>query len=249
MKKIVASLIIILFHGMIFSQTKVKPVVGVSERFSINNLLIELLGISTRTVGFHAGTFGEIGINLETKKIEYSILGSYGVEFVLGEKKYMGHLVGLGLKFRFQKEKKIGFLLSLNSHYQLSSNYSLAYMQEGGWFSDKPQGHTVSFGSHGGPPYSTIFHTDFYIRTPFIGNIFAGIDYHVFEGFHLSLSIGSGIRIFKTKHASWSSWTGDPFYEHKKLETKPEETNYGVTMDFELGVRYAFPLKKTSKTH
>ncbi|HLW39607.1 MAG TPA: hypothetical protein VKX31_04385, partial [Brumimicrobium sp.] len=167
-----------------------------------------------------------------------------GLEFVLGQDKYMSHLIGIGLKLRFQQEKRFGFLLSLNGHHQLSSNYSLAFMREEGWFSDQPLGHTVSFGSHGGPPYSTLFYSEFYTRTPFIGNIFAGINYRVFEGFCLSFSIGPGVRIFKTKSASWSSWTGDPSYDYKKLETKHEVTNYGTTMDFELGVSYTFPLKK-----
>lgn len=224
------------------SQTKIKPIVAVSERFSINNLLIELLGTRIQTVGPHAGTFGEIGINLETKKIEYSILGSYGVEFVLGEEKYMSHLVGLGLKFHFLKERKIGFLLSLNSHYQLSSNYSLAYMREGGYLDDKPDSYVYPSGSHGGPPYLTSYFSRFYISTPFIGNVLAGVTARLFNDFYINFSAGFGIRITKTKYAEWSEFSN--FNKYVDLKNVPKDTYNFATIDFELRVIYAIPINR-----
>ncbi len=241
MKKIIAGLLFILFQGVIFSQSEMRPKASLTEHFSMNNIITEIFGSNIRTLGPHAGTFGEIGISLETNKVEYSILGSYGVEIVLGEEKYRSHLLGLNLEFRFQKEKRFGFLLSLNGHYQLSANYSLAYMRDNGWFVDKPQSYSYPSSSPG-QPHVTRYLSEFYIGTPFVGNVLTGVDFRVVNGLHINISAGFGVRIMRSKYAEWVE--GEDVYE--LLKSIPIETYFFNTMDFELGLSYTFPSKSNS---
>lgn len=251
MKKwLIIVLPLVLFGKYSFSQVEVRPAVKLSESFSWYNIITGLCcesAVSPRD--FYLETFGKIGASIRTKKIEYSILGSYGLEFVNENEGYRSHLLGISLQFRFQQERKFGFLLSINGHNQIKSNYYLGYVDTDDLnISDAPEGIRLSEGSHGGPPYYMIYESKFYIKTPFVSNILTGVDFRAFDGFHITASVGFGLRIMKTKYAEWS--VSDLYEEdvYEKLKSIPIETYYLSAMDFELGVRYTFPFKKTSKT-
>lgn len=250
MKKwLIIVLPLVLFGKYSFSQVEVRPAVKLSESFSMYNIITGLCCESAvESTDFYLETFGKIGASIKSKKVEYLILGSYGLEHVLGKKGYRSHLLGISLQFRFQQERKFGFLLSINGHNQIKSNYYLSYLDTDGLnIRDAPGGIRHSLGSHGGPPYYMIYYSRFYIKTPFVGNILTGVDFRAFDGFHITASVGFGLRIMKTKYAEWS--VSDLYEEdvYEKLKSIPIETYYLSAMDFELGVRYAFPLKKTSK--
>ncbi|MCO5268472.1 MAG: hypothetical protein M9897_06225 [Brumimicrobium sp.] len=240
MKRVLILFIFIFLCNNLKAQVEVRPMVGVSEQFSMYNIITTLITDKIEEPIPRLQTFKKVGVLISTKKVNHLISGIYGFELIPGDWKYLSHLLGISYGTRFQKDKKFGFILSINGYSQIHNNYHLTFMRNeyDGSFIIKPQSYKLNLGSHGGP-YITHYYSHFYISTPFVGGVLAGVDYKVFDGFHINLSVGFGMRIMKTKYAEWNE--GDDYY--KKLETTPEKTHYLSTMDFELGVSYAIPMK------
>ncbi|MBW7868898.1 MAG: hypothetical protein H3C31_11285 [Brumimicrobium sp.] len=244
MKKIILAFIFIFVFNVIKAQVEVRPVVGLSEQFSMPNIITEAFFYEkVGTTDFRLTTYEQVGVNISHENIEYNIIGLYGFGVILPGGRYIDQELGMRLGFRFNKNKKFGFLLSLDVKSQVASNYHLKYMDDnyhnlflsetpGSWMS-------LSSGSHGSLPGHFVYHSNFYVGTPFVGNILMGVDYRIMGGLHINVSAGFGVRIMKAKYAEWIE--GQNVYE--KLEKKLVRTHYISTMDFELGVSYAIPVK------
>lgn len=244
MKRVIILFIFVLLCNVIKAQVEIRPVVGLSEQFSMPNIITEAFFYKeVGTTDFRLTTYGQIGVNISHENIEYNIIGLYGLGAILLGGRYIDHEFGMRLGFRFHKNKKFGFLLSLDAKCQVASNYHLAYMGDNYHYlflSESPDSWmSYNSGSHGSLPGHLVYHSNFYVGTPFVGNILTGVDYRIMEGLHINASAGFGVRIMKTKYAEWLE--GQNVY--KKLETIPEKTHYISTMDFELGVSYAIPMK------
>ncbi|HTO38492.1 MAG TPA: hypothetical protein VL021_08720 [Brumimicrobium sp.] len=242
---IVASFILFGKHS--FSQVEVRPVIGVSEHNLRSSFFAELCDDCGYTADGFLGLIGQLGVSLNFKKIQLSILGNYRMETITanmfnfrGAFDYNNHTLGGTISTRLFNEHQFGLILVINGYGQIKTNYYLNHLDEDALsIRDVPKSYMV----FGGSPYY-VYHSRFYVGTPFVGSILTGVDFRAFDGFHITASVGFGLRIMKTKYAEWS--VTDLYEEdvYEKLKGIPIETLYLSTMDFELGVRYAFPLKK-----
>ena len=98
------------------------------------------------------------------------------------------------------------------------------------------------------PPYPNIpkidyYNSYFYHSTPLATNLLGGIDIRLAQNLSVNIAAGYAFRIMKVKYAEWQE--NEDVY--KKLETIPTENVFSHFLDVQLGVSYAFPLKKISR--
>ncbi|MBW7868712.1 MAG: hypothetical protein H3C31_10340 [Brumimicrobium sp.] len=239
MRKIFLILLLFIFTN-IYSQINISPVVSLYEHNFRSSIFSELCDCAYVGDGFlNLGI--RLGASYNLDKVQLSTFGTYQIETITSNAfQYNNHMLGLSVQSRFFNQRKFGLLISINGYGNIKTNYFLEFLDLDSYIAGhKPTPYIYGVGSHGGPPYITRYYSNFYINAPFVGNLLFGVDYKVFDGFHINLSAGFGMRIMKTKYAEWNK--GDDYY--KKLETIPVRTHYLSTMDFELGVSYAIPMK------
>jgi len=178
----------------------------------------------------------EIGINLPIKENDLYFYLSYGF---IKSSSYNGHYIGVSTEYHFLSNKKrFRPYLGISILSEIATNY------KGGYLSGEDFITTDSYGSMFGfyPLYYNA--SGFYYSTPLFATLSSGFDVRLIKDLHLSFSLGYGLQVMRYKYLEWIN---DEDYR-ELLKEEPMKKKVFHYVNVQLGLSYAFPLKKTSKT-
>lgn len=157
------------------------------------------------------------------------------------------HFIGGKVKYLFRERIKVlRPFIEVQALTELGTNFKNGYLLQEEYIPNIEPSATYYYPSIPGGEYTVnYYYSNFYYSTPLVGGILAGIDIRLAQNLNLNIAAGYGIRIMKVKYATWK----EDDNVHEKLKTTPTENIYSQMLDFQLGLSYDFPLKKTSKTH
>ena len=149
------------------------------------------------TFNLYSGTNISVGSQIETKKGNFNIMGTYqfsgnywrGAVFSL-----QSHLLGIALGYRIlSNERKVSPFVGISAVTEVGTNYKDKYISRDLAPSIYPEEFSkLSYSSR------------FYAGTPFVGNLLLGCDIRLVHGLHLNISAGYGLRVMLTRYAIWS---------------------------------------------
>ena len=227
--KVFAFFILFLFSVVLcFSQEKYKMIAEISNTSSLNIM---------PTFNSYSGTNISAGSQIETKKGNFNIMGTYqfsgnywrGAVFSL-----QSHLLGIALGYRIlSNERKVSPFVGISAVTEVGTNYKDKYISRDLAPSIYPEEFSkLSYSSR------------FYAGTPFVGNLLLGCDIRLVHDLHLNISAGYGLRVMLARYAVWPKsyvLSKEQIHEHS-VKTR----NFHM-LDFQLGLSYAFSLKKKTK--
>ncbi|HTO38493.1 MAG TPA: hypothetical protein VL021_08725 [Brumimicrobium sp.] len=157
------------------------------------------------------------------------------------------HFSGLSLKYTFNnkdRDRKIKPFIFLSTLTEITSNYKKGYLLDNEFIPKNESSATYYYPSIPGGEYTVdYYYSNFYHSTPLASSLLGGIDIKLNQNLSLNIAAGYAFRVMKVKYAEWKE--NEDVY--KKLETIPTENVFSHFLDVQLGLSYAFPLKKTSK--
>ncbi|MBN9293184.1 MAG: hypothetical protein J0G96_04305 [Flavobacteriia bacterium] len=218
-----------LFLAFIFqghSQKNINLMIGISNTYSLNIM---------PTFNSYSGTNISVGSQIETKKGNFNILGTYqfsgnysrGTVFSL-----QSHLLGIIFQYRILSNKRrFSPFFEIKGLTEVGTNYKNGYMSIDYWF---PSIYPEEFSKW-------VYSSRFYVGTPFVGNLLLGCDIRLTGGLHLNISAGYGLRVMQTRYADWLY---DPVPPKEEIYKKPVKTRNFQMLDVQLGISYAFSFKK-----
>lgn len=157
---------------------------------------------------------------------------------------YKGHYLGITFEHHFLSDKKrFRPFLGLSILSEITSNYKEGFI-EGTDFLTR-NGHIKYTKFIGGNSSYYIFNSSgFYYSTPLFATLSLGFDVRLIKDLHLSFSLGYGLQVMRYKYLEWIN---DEDYR-ELLKEEPMKKKVFHYVNAQLGLSYAFPLKKTSKT-
>jgi|SRR5690554_154442 len=239
----------------IFSQEKINLVSEFSSTLS------DELGILSNTGSqgyFNVGL--NLGIDYEFDKGNFYILldyeyssnvFAYSEPSTAGELKYVSfnsllrsHVIGVSLKYTFLKnENNFRPFLKISGLTEVSTNYKNGYLLDEGFIPRSESGASYIYPPYPEGPEVNYYNSFLYNSTPLISRILGGVDVKLSQNISLNIAAGYSFRIMKTKYASW--------YENEDInvvaQDKPTKNIRSQMVDFQLGLTYAFSLKKKSE--
>ena len=228
--KVFAFFILFLFSVVLcFSQEKYKMIAEISNTSSLNIM---------PTFNSYSGTNISAGSQIETKKGNFNIMGTYqfsgnygrGAVFSL-----QSHLLGIVFQYRILSNKhRFSPFFEIKGLTEVGTNYRDRYMSIDYWF---PRIYPEEFSK-------LSYFSRFYAGTPFVGNLLLGCDIRLVHDLHLNISAGYGLRVMLARYAVWPKsyvLSKEQIHEHS-VKTR----NFHM-LDFQLGLSYAFSLKKKTK--
>ncbi|HLS70812.1 MAG TPA: hypothetical protein VK027_04045 [Chitinophagaceae bacterium] len=156
------------------------------------------------------------------------------------------HFIGGKVKYLFRERIKVlRPFIEVQALTELGTNFKNGYLLQEEYIPNIEPSATYYYPSIPGGEYTVnYYYSNFYYSTPLVGGILAGIDIRLAQNLNLNIAAGYGFHIMKVKYATWK----EDEDVHEKLNTIPTENIYSQMLDFQVGLSYVFPLKKTSKS-
>lgn len=255
MKGLLLLFILLLFYGNTYSQSRIKIVTGLSSSFSkevISNTASQTYG----ALGFDLGArYHERKWSLDlslayqfSSNVDYyahadsiALVGKYYKQYDSDGNKIddyssllRSHFIGVNLKYMYrERDKKFRPFVQLSALTEVGTNYKNGYLSNESFI---PMTRPSETGYFPNPYRSTLYYS-----TPLVGSTVIGCDIRIIENLNLTVGIGYGFRIMKTKEASWSA-------EDNLDEIAKDIPTVNISshmIDFKVGFSYVFLSNKT----
>jgi len=235
---------------------EVRPVIGFDyeNSFYAFNWITKLEDNYNR----HLGIDGTVGIETAFKNGNLSLFFDYEYEGTTRERELFfhtfrlySHFLGGGIKYTYRNEmKRFRPFIALTGLTENKTNKLHHFIDSYFDFIGYPEHtYTTALGSQGNPPYVYDYYSNFYESTPFVGSALLGCDFRIVQHLHATVGIGYGIRVMKTKYATWEEWDDEIGTTDVEalLKTAPVTTHIFHLLDVQVGIYYGIGFGKKGK--